>query len=223
MAQWRQAQIAEEVFGGEDVLGYGGRKRLADKHGVSSATITRDLAAIRSRFGYAPCVLCRTPIDMRIWRDLQRRGWVKLQKLPKGRRADEAAGIDRSVLTPELVLEVGGWGGVLAIAEEQREAVILVDYNGNDEDIVLFHWRKVRGRWLEQGTITAGHFEVPEVGFFEPGRLAYAVGRSRLQDVVVVRFRGRDYECPVSEAGAWAFFHSVIEDFDGDLPQVVWD
>lgn len=223
MAEWRQAQIAKDVFGGHSVLGYGGRKRLAEKHKVSSATITRDLAAIRTRFGRAPCALCQTPIEMRVWRDLQRRGWVKLQKLPTGRRADEAAGIYRGVLTPELVLEVGGWGGVLAIAEEQREAVIFVDYNGNDEDFVLFHWRKVRGRWLEQGTITAGHFETPEVGYWEPGRLVYAVGRFRFQDVVVVRFRGRDYECPVSEAGGWAFVRGVGLDFDEPLPTVVWD
>jgi hypothetical protein len=82
-AMLRRARIVEEwkhttMFGGPNMFAYGGKVRLARELGVSRATITRDLAFIRTAWGRLPCPTCGSQVDMRHWRELERDRKVKV-------------------------------------------------------------------------------------------------------------------------------------------------
>jgi hypothetical protein len=57
---------------------YGARARLAKEFGVHRSTITRDLKILRQHWGYAPCPTCSSPVSVRVWREKERKGKVKI-------------------------------------------------------------------------------------------------------------------------------------------------
>ena len=116
--------------------------------------------------------------------------------------------------TEAEILEIGGWdaryASVLAVAQEGRFAVALVDTNSDGRNIELQQfWRDDRDRW------TQGPSSGPEpdrVGFVSRGSLHgahYAYGRASADELVTVRLAGREVTTRATGAGWWAF---VIDD-----------
>jgi hypothetical protein len=127
-------------------------------------------------------------------------------------------------LSADAVIHVGGWhpryARVLLIENDEQDALILVDGNGDGAELELEHWhRDDDGHW--HGRSTSGHGPLafmPAFQAWNAGPFVAAVGRTRPNAEVSVKYADRVYRRRASEFGTWAFVHAYDSPDTGELP-----
>lgn len=132
-------------------------------------------------------------------------------------------------LTPEMVIDLGGWDGrfarVLAIAAHRGAGLAVVDSNGDEANIDAEHyWRDEAGDWeagSSGGPVSTGEIGVSacgDGGYLDPDSDGYvdyvrwACGRTSDpgQQVVTVSAWGRDIAVVAGQGGWWAWIESIL-------------
>jgi len=75
----RVAWVEMTKSGNGSIFDRGAQTRLAEKLGVSRATISRDIAAIKEGWGCSPCPTCGGMVQLDRWPDLERQGKVEVR------------------------------------------------------------------------------------------------------------------------------------------------
>jgi hypothetical protein len=130
------------------------------------------------------------------------------------------------VLSQEAIIRTGGWhpryARVLLIEHDDKDAVVLVDGNGDGAELELEYWhREIDGTW--GGGSTGGHGPLdllPSSESWDAGEFVAALGRMAPGTEVTVEYGGRAYRRTANEFGIWGLIHPADSARPGELPEV---
>jgi hypothetical protein len=133
-------------------------------------------------------------------------------------------GID--VLSEDVIIRTGGWhpryARVLLIEHDDKDAVVLVDGNGDGAELELEYWhREIDGTW--RGGSSGGHGPLDLLSSSESwdaGEFVAALGRVAPGTHVTVAYGGRGYHRTANEFGLWGLIHAADSARADELPEV---
>jgi hypothetical protein len=130
-----------------------------------------------------------------------------------------------AALSPDVVIRSGGWdpryARVLLIEEDDGQALILVDGNGDGAELELEYWQCHAGGW-HPGT-SSGHGpldSLASVNTWNAGELVCALGRGSPGSNVRIAYGGRTYSRQANNFGVWGFVHKADSPHAGEMPAV---
>jgi hypothetical protein len=130
-----------------------------------------------------------------------------------------------AALSPDVVIRSGGWdpryARVLLIEEDDGQALILVDGNGDGAELELEYWQCHAGGW-HPGT-SSGHGpldSLASVNTWNAGELVCALGRGSPGSNVRIAYGGRTYSRQANDFGVWGFVHEADSPHAGEMPAV---
>jgi hypothetical protein len=132
--------------------------------------------------------------------------------------------LDRTLRAPKItadaILSADGWdrryARVLLIEQSGNHAMVLVDGNGDGDELELEFWkRSARGTWRERASSGYGALgSVPPIdaGISADEGLAYAIGRAQPGTDIRISYANSTYSRQANDLGIWGF----IRDLDAD-------
>jgi hypothetical protein len=129
-------------------------------------------------------------------------------------------------LSPELVLGEGGWNRnfarVLLIEEQDGQAVVLVDGNGDGAELELEYWSREGARgWACMSS--SGYSGLGSLGRAETwatGTHVVALGKIQPGAGVRLSYAGRTYSRQANNVGIWGFLAPADPESPEKLPVV---
>jgi hypothetical protein len=129
-------------------------------------------------------------------------------------------------LSADAIITAGGWhpryARVLLIEQDDDDALVLVDGNGDGAELELEYWhRDVDGTW--SGGSSGGHGPLEFVSSSESwdaGDFVVALGRVAPAAEVTVNYGGQVYQRTANEFGIWGLIHAADSAHSGELPEV---
>jgi hypothetical protein len=129
-------------------------------------------------------------------------------------------------LSEEAIIRTGGWhpryARVLLIEHDDKDAIVLVDGNGDGAELELEYWhRDIDGTW--GGGSTGGHGPLdllPSSESWDAGEFVAALGQVAPVTEVTVEYGGHSYHRTANEFGVWGWIHAADSARPGELPEV---
>lgn len=129
-------------------------------------------------------------------------------------------------LSEEAIIRTGGWhpwyARVLLIEHDEKDAVVLVDGNGDGAELEVEYWhREIDGTW--RGGSSGGHGPLdllPSSESWDAGEFVAALGRVAPGTKVTVAYGGHTYHRTANEFGVWGLAHPADSARPGELPVV---
>jgi hypothetical protein len=130
------------------------------------------------------------------------------------------------MLSADAVIREGGWhpryARVLLIEHDDKDALVLVDGNGDGAELELEFWhRDADGTW--RGGSTGGHGSLDLMSSAESwdaSEFVVALGRVAPGTEVTAEYGGRVFQRTANEFGVWGLVHAADSPRPGDLPAV---
>jgi hypothetical protein len=129
-------------------------------------------------------------------------------------------------LSADAIIRAGGWhpsyARVLLIEDNEDDALVLVDGNGDGAELELEYWhRDTDSSW--RGGSTSGHGSLdfmPSSESWDAGEFVAALGRVAPATEVTVEYGGHAYHRTANEFGVWGLIHAADSARPGELPKV---
>ena len=129
-------------------------------------------------------------------------------------------------LSADAIITAGGWhpryARVLLIEQDDDDALVLVDGNGDGAELELEYWhRDVDGTW--SGGSRGGHGPLEFMSSSESwdaGDFVVALGRVAPAAEVIVKYGGQVYQRTANEFGIWGLIHAADSARSGELHEV---
>jgi hypothetical protein len=129
-------------------------------------------------------------------------------------------------LSADAIITAGGWhpryARVLLIEQDDDDALVLVDGNGDGAELELEYWhRDIDGTW--SGGSSGGHGPLEFMSSSESwdaGDFVVALGRVAPAAEVTANYGGQVDQRTASESGIWGLIHAADPARSGELPEV---